>query len=446
MLKRKLYYRLKEWKQNSNGKTALLIKGARRVGKSYLVKAFGKNEYKSMVMIDFANVHENVIQTFESDKQDLDLFFSKLSLLYQTTLYERESLIVFDEVQQYPKARQFIKYLVADGRYDYIETGSLLSIQKNIKDIVIPSEEEHIEMYPLDFEEFLWAIGDDVTIPFMTRCYEKLEPVGQAMHSTIMNRFRQYLLVGGMPQAVEEYQKSKNFAEVDRIKRSILNLYREDIAKFADEDASKVKAIFDAIPSQLSKVEKKFILAAADKNARFHTYIDALRWLKEAMIVNPCFNVLDPNIGFALSSDYSTRKIYVQDTGLLVTQAFYDNEFVDNDLYAALLFDKLNVNEGMIMENIVAQMLRTKGHQLYFYSKTDYENRSNMMEIDFLLTKNKKISPVEVKSASYRKHSSLDKFRKKFSKKVGESYILYSKDVMLRDGVIHLPLYMGMLL
>ena len=446
MLKRKLYGRLKDWKQKSNGKTALLVKGARRVGKSYLVEAFGNNEYKSMILIDFANVRESVIQIFESDKQDLDLFFSKLSLLYQTTLYERESLIVFDEVQQYPKARQFIKYLVADGRYDYIETGSLLSIQRNIRDIVIPSEEEHIEMYPMDFEEFLWAVGDEVTVPFLANCYQKLEPIGQAMHSTIMNRFRQYLLVGGMPQVVEEYRKSKDFAKVDRIKRSILNLYREDIVKFADKDANKVKAVFDAIPSQLSKIEKKFTLAAVDKNARFHTYKDALMWLKEAMIVNPCFNVLDPNIGFALTSDHTSRKIYLQDTGLLVTQAFYDNEFMDNALYTALLFDKLSVNEGMIMENIVAQMLKTKGHQLYFYSKTDTVNRSNMMEIDFLLTKNKKISPVEVKSASYRKHSSLDKFRRKFSKKVGESYILYSKDIMLRDGVIHLPLYMGMFL
>ena len=446
MLKRKLYCKLKDWKVKSNGKTALLIKGARRVGKSYLVEAFGNSEYKSMIIIDFANVHESVIQTFESDKQDLDLFFSKLSLFYQTILYERESLIVFDEVQQYPRARQFIKYLVADGRYDYIETGSLLSINKNIKDIVIPSEEEHVEMYPMDFEEFLWAIGDEVTIPFLEKCYKERKPVGQAMHSTIMNRFRQYLLVGGMPQVVEEYQRSKNFAEVDRIKRNILNLYREDIAKFADENAGKVKAVFDAIPSQLSKTEKKYILSAASENARFHTYKDAFLWLKEAMIVNPCYNVLDPNVGFALSCDYTSQKIYVQDTGLLVTQAFYDNEFMDNDLYRALLFDKLSVNEGMIMENIVAQMLRTKGHQLYFYSKTDYANRSNMMEIDFLLTKNNKISPVEVKSASYRKHSSLDKFRGKFSRKVGESYILYSKDIMVRDDVIHLPLYMAMFL
>jgi predicted AAA+ superfamily ATPase len=446
MLKRKLYYRLLKWKNVSKGSTALLIKGARRVGKSYLCQQFGKQEYKSTLFIDFGNVTDEVIQVFESERQNLDLFFSKLSILYQTQLYERESLVVFDEVQQYPKARQMIKYLVADGRFDYIETGSLLSIKENVKDIIIPSEEEHIEMYPLDFEEFLWAMGDQVTIPFIFERFQKLEPLGQGIHTTVMNHFRQYLLVGGMPQVVTAYMENRDFAIADRTKRTILNLYRSDISRFANGYEGKVSAVFDTIPSQLSKTEKKFKLSSINKNARTKYYEDTFIWLKDAMIVNPCYNTTDPNIGLALSSDFSTQKIYMQDTGLLVTHAFWDNNFVDNQLYRALLFDKLSINEGMITENIVAQMLKTNGHQLYFYSRTDKGNPSNTMEIDFLLTRNNKMSPVEVKSASYRTHSSLDKFRQKYSRRIGESYILYSKDVMVRDNVVHLPLYMAMFL
>ena len=446
ILKRKIYQKLLDWKNTSNGKTALLIKGARRVGKSFICKQFGENEYKSMVFIDFSNPDKEIIEIFENDSTDFDLFFSKISLFYRTELYVRESLFIFDEVQQYPRARQLIKHLVADGRYDFIETGSLISIKRNVKDIVIPSEEDSIEMFPLDFEEFLWALGDEVSAPFIREHFIELKPLGQPLHRRVMKDFRQYILVGGMPQAVLEYLKEKDFAAVDKIKRGILTLYKNDVTKFANGYENKVSSIFDSLPGQLSKKEKKYKLSTLSKAARLRDYEDAFIWLRDAMIAYPCFNATDPNVGLALSSDHSTHKLYMADTGLLITHAFSDKEYIDNDLYRAILFDKLYINEGMIMENIVAQTLRTNGYRLYFYSRVDSNNRKNMMEIDFLITKKNKVCPVEVKSASYRKHSSLDKFRKKFSKKVGESYILYSKDVMVRDGVIHLPLYMAMFL
>ena len=361
-------------------------------------------------------------------------------------LYKRESLIVFDEVQQYPRARQLIKYLVADGRYDYLETGSLIRLKKNTEKIIIPSEEDHIEMFPTDFEEFLWAMGDEATVPLIRRCFETRQPLGQALHRKIMNDFRQYVLVGGMPQSVLAYVDGKNFEASDAAKRRILRLYRDDVSKFADGYEEKVYAVFDGIPGQLSKKEKKYRLSSLGKNARFRTYEDSFIWLNEAMVVNTCFNTTDPNVGLALSADRSTQKCYMADTGLLVTHTFMDRAFTDNELYKAILFDKLDINEGMIMENIVAQMLRRNGHKLYFYSRSDTENRENHMEIDFLITENNRISPIEVKSANYRSHSSLDKFRKKFSKKLGTPYILYSKDVMEKDGIWHLPLYMAMFL
>ena len=446
ILKRKIYKKMLDWKRTSKGSSALLLKGARRVGKSFLCEQFGKNEYNSMIFIDFANISKEIADVFNNESSNLDLFFNKLSAFYGTSLYKRESLIVFDEVQLFPKARQLIKYLVADGRYDFIETGSLITLKQNVQSIVIPSEEESLEMFPLDFEEFLWAMGDEATLPYLKDCFEQVRPLGQALHRKVLNDFRQFILVGGMPQAVTEYATSKDFAAVDLVKKRILELYRNDISKFAGRYASRVTAIFDAIPGQLAKKEKKYKLSSISKDARMRRYEDAFMWLDDAMTVNPCYNTTDPSIGLALSSDNATLKIYMADTGLLVSHTFKDNEYVDNQLYRAILFDKLGINEGMIIENAVAQMLRFSGHRLYFYSRYDRNNQRNTMQIDFIMAKNRKISPIEVKSSSYRKHSSLDKFRQKFSSRLGNAYILYQKDVMVKDGVIHLPLYMASLL
>lgn len=446
MLKRKIYSQLVEWKKNSNGTSAMMIDGARRVGKSFTAEAFAKAEYKSYILIDFGKAPQDILDLFIYDSSDLDLFFAKLSAFYSTVLYKRESLIIFDEVQQYPRARQLIKYLVADGRYDYLETGSLIRLKKNVQDIIIPSEEDHIEMFPLDFEEFLWAMGDEATYPFIKQCFETKTPLGASLHRKIMNDFRQYILVGGMPQSVIAYIDGKNFEAADMAKRRILNLYREDVVKFAEGYEDKVFAIFDSIPGQLSKKAKRYNLSSLGKTARFRTFEDSFVWLNEAMVVNTCFNSTDPHIGLALSSDNATQKCYMADTGLLVTHTFKDKKYTDNELYRAILFDKLNINEGMLMENVVAQMLRLKRERLYFYSRSDSDNRENHMEIDFLITEGKKISPVEVKSGNYRSHSSIDKFRKHFSSVIGTSYILYTKDVMKKDDIVHLPLYMAELL
>lgn len=446
MLKRKIYNDLVQWKNRSNGTTALLIDGARRVGKSFIVEQFAINEYKSHIIIDFGNAPQDILDLFVNDSANLDLFFAKLAAYYSTSLYRRESLIVFDEVQQFPRARQLIKYLVADGRYDFIETGSLIRLKKNVKDIIIPSEEEHIEMFPMDFEEFLWAMGDESTVPLLEQCFKSKTPLGQALHRKVMNDFRQYVLVGGMPQSVTAYLNGKDFESSDEAKRRILKLYRDDVSKFAEGYEDKVFAVFDEIPGQLSKKEKKYTLSAINKSARFRSYKDSFIWLNEAMIVNTCFNATDPNVGLALSADYSTQKCYMADTGLLVTHTFMDSSYTENELYRAILFDKLSINEGMIMENAVAQMLRRNGHKLYFYSRSDSTHRENQMEIDFLIKEGKKIAPIEVKSGNYRSHSSLDKFRNRFSDKIGNSYILYSKDVMVKDGIIHLPFYMALFL
>ena len=445
-IKRKIYDRMLEWKELDNGNSALFIEGARRVGKSYIAEQFAKREYKSYIIIDFAKVSKQIRLLFEEESDDYDYLFSVLSSYYKVKLYKRKSVIIFDEVQLCPAARQMIKYLVLDGRYDYIETGSLISLKRNIKDIVIPSEEERIKMYPLDFEEFLWAMGDEITYPIIREHFDMKRPLGQTLHRSIMKLFREYMLVGGMPQAVEQYAVKHDFQPVDRIKKRILALYKDDVSKFAEGYESKVYAIFDDIPGQLSKKEKKYKLASLSKKARFREYEDAFVWLDEAMIVNPCFNATDPNIGLKLSEDHTTQKIYMGDTGLLVTLTFQDNSYMDNELYRDLLLDKISVNEGMLMENIVSQMLRASGHSLFFYSRSDTDNRENHMEIDFLIKQGRKICPVEVKSSAYRKHSSLNKFKDKYEKKLGDKYILYPKDVMEKDGVIHLPLYMAGLL
>lgn len=458
VLKRKAYQKMLEWKSRSNGKTSLMLDGARRVGKSFLCEQFGANEYKSMLYIDFSKEDKRVIDIFESDGAEFDIFFSKLAAHYKVTLYKGESLVVFDEVQRYPRARQMLKHLVADGRYHYIEAGSLISLKRNVEDILIPSEEDHMEVYPLDFEEFLWAMNDETTVPFIRMCFERMIPLGQALCRKVMNDFRQYLLVGGMPQAVlaylgydeaggsEDFVAEKNFEAADIEKKRILELYSRDIIKFATGYEGKVTSIFNTIPGQLQKKEKKYKLSTISKSARMRGYEDAFIWLDEAMIVNPCFNATDPGVGLSWSADHNTQKLYMADTGLLVSHAFRDNEYIDNELYRAILLDKLSVNEGMLMENAVAQMLRANGHRLFFYSRADSNNRAKTMEIDFLISRGRKICPIEVKSSVYKAHSSLDKFMKKFRGKLGEAYILYAKDVMVKDDVIHLPLYMAMFL
>ena len=447
-LRRKMYDSLLEWKLRDHGTSAAFVDGARRVGKSTICERFAQREYRSYLLVDFAHLPGGVRDIFEQDSGDLDVFFLKLSAVYGKTLYQRESVVIFDEVQLYEPARQLIKYLVADGRYDYIETGSLVTLKKHEgkRDTLIPSEEEHLKMYPLDFEEFLWAKGDEATMPALWAFFRRQMPLGQALHRRVMNDFRTYMLVGGMPQAVCEFVRSGDLEQVDRIKRRIVNLYREDVAKFAKGYEARVFAIFDQIPSQLLKREKKFKLADLGRSARFRSYEDAFVWLDEAMVVNTCLNAEDPGGALAMSADHSTLKCYMGDTGLLVTLAFWGQAYHDNDLYRAILLDRMNVDEGMLAENVVAQMLRAAGHQLFFYSRSDSRTRANTMEIDFLVPRGRKICPVEVKSGRYQRHASLDKFTVRFGKRLGQRYILYGKDVMEKDGIIHLPLYMAMFL
>ena len=445
-IQRKIYRKIKAWKNNDNGSSALLIEGARRVGKSYIAEKFARNEYKSYILVDFAVAPKEIHDLFKTEASDLNHIFATLSSNYKVKLYERDSVIVFDEVQLCPHARQLIKYLVKDGRYDYIETGSLITLKRNIRDIVIPSEEESIKMFPLDFEEFLWALGDEVTYPVIKQHFEKEKPLGAALHRSIMKRFRQYMLIGGMPQVVETFALNNDYETADRIKKRILKLYRDDVSKFAEGYESKVYSIFDNIPGQLSKKEKKYKLSSLGKSARMREYEDAFIWLDEAMVVSPCFNATDPTVGLKLSEDHATQKIYMADTGLLVTQAFRDDSYIDNRLYRDILLDKVNVNEGMLMENVAAQLLRSSDHELFFYSRSDTNNRAEDIEIDFLIKQGRRICPIEVKSSAYRHHSSLDKFIKKFDKRLGKKYLLYPKDIMVKDEVVHLPLYMAGLL
>lgn len=447
MMKRKIYTTLLDWKERRAGKTALLIDGARRVGKSYIVEAFAKKEYRSYILIDFFTASQDVKDLFENYLHDLDTFFLFLSNYYQVKLYPRETLIIFDEVQEFPRARGAIKYLVADGRYDYIETGSLMSIKKNVQDALIPSEEHHVNLYPMDFEEFLWALGDDMLMPFIKERFEKKQPLGPALHRKAMDLFRQYLIVGGMPQAVKEFVESRDFDEVDRVKRDILTLYRADMMKHAQGYEIKVARVFDEIPAQLQKHERKFKLADLEKNARMRDYEDALFWLDDAMIVNTCYNSTAPNIGLKLNMDRLTLKCYMADTGLLISHAFDENGIVSEEIYKKILFDKLEVNMGMIVENVVAQMLVASGHKLYFYSNPSREDKNARMEIDFLIAKDKisnrhNISPIEVKSSTRYTLTSLRKFVTKYKDQTHIPYVIHPNDFKEEDGIVYLPLYM----
>ena len=450
-MKRKIYNKLLEWKQESNGEYALLIDGARRVGKSYIVRQFAEKEYRSCVILDFNLVSKSIKDLFENGLDNLDRFFMYLSNYTGKTLYTRDTLIVFDEVQQYPKARAAIKYLVKDGRYDYIETGSLISIKKNVEGIVIPSEEEHIKMFPMDFEEFLWAMGEEMLMPFIKDCFERKKPLGQLMHRRAMDYFRLYMIVGGMPPAVEKYVETRDLAKVDKLKRRILDLYRSDISKYAKGYDTKVKSIFEEIPSQLQKHEKKFRLSALKEGARARDYETAFFWLDDAMIINSCYNTTEPNVGLNLNKDTNTMKCYMADTGLLISHAFDANEIVSEDLYRKILLDKLEMNSGMIVENIVAQMLRTAGHKLFFYSNSSMTDKDSRMEIDFLIAKSKittrhNISPIEVKSSVRYTLTSLRKCIAKYGSYLSTAYVIHPADLKEEDNIVFLPLYMCPLL
>ena len=446
IFRRKVYDRLQEWKRQSDGSTALLIEGARRVGKSSIVEEFAKREYETYVLIDFNRPKEGIVDAIVNRPDDLDGLFNLLMVSYGRVLHKRKSLIVFDEVQRCPEARQLIKYLVADGRYDYIETGSLISIRKNVENITIPSEEESVGMFPMDFEEFCWAMGDAVSVDFARKAFLEARPLGSAVHKAVMKRYREYLMVGGMPQAVDAYRKTGDFGNVDRIKRSILKLYGNDISKYAGVDAPKIRGIYGQLPGMLAKKEKKYFLSAVDSNARMREYAESFRWLDESRIVNIARNATDPDVALAMSEDFETQKLYSSDTGLLITQAFANRPFTENGLYRALMLDRLSVNEGMVAENAVAQALSMNGIELFFYSRPNKGDGVGRMEIDFLVRRGESICPVEVKSGAYQHHVSLDKFMGKFKGRLGDAYIFYTKDVMVKDGIRHLPLYMAMFL
>ena len=450
-MKRKIYDVLLEWKRMSNGKSAIMLDGARRVGKSYIAEEFAKNEYEAYMIVDFATASKRVKGYFDEYLGDLDQFFMYLCGAYRKTLIPGKSVIIFDEVQRFPKAREAIKYLVKDGRFHYIETGSLISIRKNVKNIVIPSEEHHVKMFPLDFDEFLWATGNNALIPIIERCFAKRIPVGGGMHRQIMDVFRQYLVVGGMPQVVKTFAETHDLALVEREKRDILDLYRADIHKFAGALRAKVAAIFGEIPAQLSKHEKKFTISALSDGARIRDYDGAFEWLKEAMTVNVCYGASEPNVGLRLNMDRTTFKCYLGDTGLLISLAFDESELAADDIHNRILNDDIELNEGMLIENVVAQMLRTAGHKLYFYSNSDRIDVANRMEIDFLVAKSRtqtkgNVSPIEVKSGRKYGITSLNKFRAKYTDFLDTAFVLHKKDVKVEDGIVFLPLYMAPLL
>ena len=450
-MKRKIYNRLCEWKNTSNGTSALMVEGARRIGKSYIVEEFARNEYDDYLLINFRQVTNEVKTWFDLYLEDLDKLFLNLQLHFNKRLAPRHSVIIFDEVQDCPRAREAIKFLVADGRYDYIETGSLISIKKNVKDIVIPSEEETLEMYPMDFEEFLWAMENEMLMPFVKDCFEKQTPLGQTLHRKVMDLFRLYMVIGGMPQAILKYIETKDFRKVEAVKRQILNLYRNDIRKYADNAETKVTSIFDEIPGQLQKHEKKFRLSAINSNARMRDFDDAFFWLSDAHIVNCCFNATEPSVGLRLNESRTTLKCFMADTGLLVSHSFDEHGSLPIEIYQKLILGKLETNEGMLMENIVAQMLAVSGHKLFFFSKASNEDADDRMEIDFLIRKSKitnrhNISPIEVKSGKRYSFTSLEKCMKKYGQYLSTAYIVHDGDLKVENGIVFLPLYMVPLL
>lgn len=439
IFKRKLYTEMLQWRQDSNGASALLIKGARRVGKSTLAKEFAKHEYDSFISIDFAKCSKEVRDLFD-DISDLDYIFMRLQMMYKVTLKPRASVIIFDEVQKCPNARQAIKYLVEDGRYDYIETGSLLSIKQNVKDIIIPSEEDELILNPLDYEEFKWALGDEVSIPMLRQFFEKRKSMGDEANRNLMRDFRLYMLVGGMPQAVKTYLETKNMGRVDQAKRRIIRLYEKDFMKI--DPSGMASKLFMAIPSELTRNASRYTVnAPTDGDGRHDRLMEVIFDMQDSMVVNMAYHANDPNVGMALHKDTNRYKMFMADTGLFITLAFWDKKFTENIIYEKLLSDKLSADLGYVYENIVAQMLKANGHELYYYTWPS-ETSNHLYEVDFLLSNGTKIDPIEVKSSGYKTHKSLDLFCEKFSSRVNKRYLVYTKDLRKEESITYLPVYM----
>ena len=438
VFKRKIYHEILEWKERRSDKYALLIKGARRVGKSTIAEEFAKREFKSYILIDFAHTSKSIIELFE-DMYDLDFFFLQLQQLTGVRLYEKESVIIFDEVQLLPKARQAIKYLVADGRYKYIETGSLLSIKKNTKDILIPSEEHKISMYPMDFEEFLWAIGDEISTETIKLLLQKKKAAGNAMHRNLMRIFRLYMLIGGMPQAIEMYLEQNNLQAVDEVKREIVDLYEEDFTKI--DGTGLAGDIYDAIPANLNGNASRYVLSNAREGTRSEQVRELIPDMLSSYTVNIAYHANNPNVGMSLEKDAGRYKLFVSDVGLFITLAFKDKNYTENVIYNKLLSDKLDVNLGYVYENVVAQMLIAKGNNLFYYTM-ESKTSNHLYEIDFLISEGDKVCPIEVKSSNYRGHKSLDVFCEKFSSRVKDKYVVHTKDYKWENGINYIPVYM----
>ena len=447
VLQRKIYAKLLEWKDECQGTKALLIEGARRIGKSTICEEFGKNEYETYLMIDFAKQDEDIEGYFNKYLNDLDTFFMMLSTHFGIRLIKRKTLIIFDEVQRFPRAREAIKYLVADGRYDYLETGSLISIKENVEGIVIPSEERSIKMYPLDLEEFAWALGDDILMEYIKKCFDEKVPLERSLHNKAMLLFKQYMLVGGMPKPVSLFvENNKDFGPVDIEKRDILKLYRNDIMKIKAGYRTKVLTIFDQIPGLLSKYEKRIIFKDIQEGSYAEQYSEAFFWLDDSMICNECFLTSDPNVGLSINEERTYVKCYMGDTGLLVSHAFDENELLEGAVYSQILNDRMSLNEGMLYENAISQMLTANGHKLYFYTRYSEEKHRNDIEIDFVLSNNSKmkykIYPIEVKSGTRYSTVSLDRFNESFKKRIGDCYVIHPRNLIIKDGVVCIPPYM----
>ena len=440
--KRKIYDKFLEWKKNSDGKTALLVEGARRIGKSTIVEEFAKNEYESYILIDFTKASKEVLNLFD-DISDLNYIFLRLQLIYHKELHERKSLIIFDEVQFCPKARQAIKHLVADHRYDYMETGSLISIRKNVKDILIPSEERQVQMYPMDFEEFKWALGDTVTIKLLRESFEKYQPLGDDLNRRMMRDFRLYMLVGGMPKVVSTYIETNNMRLVDEEKRDILRLYESDFMKI--DSTGKAAMLFKSIPSQLEKNASRYQVSSVLENQRNSTVLELISEMESSKTVLVSYKSDDPNAGLTRTKDLENFKLFVCDTGLFTTMLFMDKDFTENIIYEKLLSDKLSVNLGYLYENVVVQILKANGNSLFYYTFLDEKSRHNF-EIDFLLARNNKVCPIEIKSSGYKTHASLDAFSEKYSSRISNKYLVYTKDLGKDKDVFSIPVYMTMFL
>ena len=442
IFKRKIYNELQHWKRTDEGRTAVLIQGARRVGKSTIAEEFATNEYETHILVDFAACSTEIRDLF-NDVSDLNRIFMRLQLEYGVELKERKSVIIFDEVQLAPKARQAIKYLVKDGRYDYIETGSLISIRKNVKDILIPSEEVKLHMFPMDYEEFRWALGDTTTIRLLQGCFHDKTSLGDATNCKLMRDFRLYMLVGGMPQAVVVYLETNNLEKVDSVKRSIITLYEDDFNKI--DPTGNASKIFRQIPAQLTSNANRYLAWSATDGTRNSALAEILSEIRESMVVNMAYHANDPSTGMALYQDPNKYKMFAGDTGLFVTLAFWDSKFTDNTIYHKLLADKLSTDLGYVYENVVAQMLKASGHELYYYTFPTGSGKHNY-EVDFLIADGDKISPVEVKSSGYKAHTSLDTFCGKFSSRIRNKYLIYTKDMRKDGDVLYLPVYMTMFL